>query len=132
MKSRELTREERLRIKLATAASQTGLKELRSGDDFLTLLQGQVLLGEKGKENIPEDKRVLIENYVEANLAGGDKLNEFIATTFRALPDSLFESPIVNGGSLTLAEVVALARLAVTQLRAEPNNDESHQLPLAA
>lgn len=103
------TTREGLQIILNIAAAQEGLKDIESPDQFIGLFANSLLLG-----TLPDASTAkLIKSYIQANLAGGDQLNEFTKKVIAKIPETEFERPVVSGKDIKLDDLIALARYAI-------------------
>lgn len=123
------SREQLQRI-LEMAAAQSRTKEIVSADDFLALVKNRDLAG---PQELSKDAEAVIQVYVAANLAGGEKLTRHITQVFRFIPDSEFEKPINSKTDITLGDTILLAQYALMKWPAiGKNKTPIADLPLAA
>lgn len=100
---------EQLRRKLDLAAAQGKLVDLQSPDQLLGLFADPLLLGA-----LPDSTASnLIKAYIEANLAGGEKLASFTRQVTAKIPDSEFNRSLVPGRDVNLGDLIDLSRYAI-------------------
>lgn len=91
--------------------SQSHIKRLGSAEQFISLLEHPTLLG----TTLPSEYAGFIQSYVDAQLAGGNQLEDFIGQVFARIPDAVFDRPLIPETTMKLGDVVDLARYAVEQ-----------------
>lgn len=99
-----------LNLILELSASQAGCEDVRNAAEFIGLLRHPTLLSQV---NLSPDILGLVTGYINANLAGGEELEQFISRTFAKIPESVFDTPLSPETGIDLGDVIAMARFAL-------------------